>query len=340
MIIGDRLVGPGEPTFVISEVSCNHEGSLAKALQLIDCAAGAGADAVKFQLYRSEDLVDPASRWEIEAGPWAGQTYGDLYRMAATPAEWFPELFAAARARGLIPFASAFAPWAVDVLEALDCAAYKVASLELGEVGLIACMAATGRPLVLSTGDAGAETIGTAIAACGATPHVLLHCVAAYPAPLDAMSLRRIPALAMQYGCPVGLSDHSREPLVAELAVALGACVVEAHLMLPRPNAALDAGHSLEPQEFKDMVAGIRHAERAAAWRPGAQAAAEKASVGAFRRRWCAAVDLAPGATLAPEDVRTYRAPVGLLASGPSPVGHPLLHGVHAGAPFTREDFA
>ena len=338
--IDGRPIGPPFPCFVVAEVSANHEGDLRNALALVDAAATAGADAVKFQLYRPEDLTADVPSWRIRGGPWDGSTLWELYTRAQTPVEWMPELFAAVRARGMIPFASVFAPWAVEALEKLDAPCYKIASLELGERTLIACVAATGKPLILSTGRATTATLEAALESCGPTPRILLHCVAAYPAPLHALHLRTLTHLRAFYGDPVGLSDHACQPVALTAAVALGARVWEAHLMLPRPNQALDAAHSLEPGDFKEMVGILRDTEAAlgASRFAGAAITAEQATEG-FVRRWVYASALYAGHVLVAADVVRLRAPEGWPTDEPLPLGRTLGRDVAAYDGIQLRDF-
>jgi len=330
-------------------MSSSHEGKLEHAHHLIDAAAEAGADAVKFQLYRPEDLTANRADWQIVGGAWDGTSLWELYTQAQTPAEWMPELFQHAREVKLIPFASAFAPWAVEALEAVECPAYKVASLEIGELDLIRCMAGTGKPIIISTGRATHKQILAAhIAATKNAEDVapflnrdvaLLHCLAAYPASVKSMNLRTLKKLR-EFGCVVGLSDHSRSPLVAELAVALGASILEVHLMLPTPPSVnpLDKGHSLDPNEFKEMVLSVRMAELALGEaqlgvRPGEEA------TDPFIRRLTYRTDLPAGHTLTVEDCKTLRAPVGLTVDA-APWGRILVRDVRSTDPVQAEDFA
>lgn len=336
--IADRVIGAAEPTFVVAEIGPNHMGDLAQAFRLIDAAAQAGADAVKFQLYRPGDMTADVPSWRIHGGPWNDSTLWEIYTEGQTPVEWIPELFDAVRGRGMIPFASPFSRWAVDALEEVGCPVYKIASLELGELGLIAYASATGKPLIMSTGMATHDRICRAVEAC-ATPVVLLHCVAGYPTPLPEVNLRTISDLRVRFGDPVGLSDHSCEPLVAELAVGLGARMIEAHLMLPGTKC-LDATHSLTSQEFKDMVAGIRHAEVALGGsRFNLPSLPSERRTDTFARRGLYASALYAGHGLQPEDTVRLRAPEGWPADTPLPVGRELSRDVKQYDPIQPEDF-
>jgi pseudaminic acid synthase len=250
--IGGHRVGPGERPFVIAEVSGNHNGSLERALEIVDAIAGTGAQAVKFQTYRADtitiDADGPAFRIRDDHGLWGGRNLYQLYEQAHTPWEWHEPLFARAREHGLVPFSSPFDPTAIELLESLDAPAYKVASAELVDLPLIRAMAATGKPMVISTGMATLAEIDAAVAAAregGATQVVLLACTASYPAdPVDA-NLQTIPALREAFGVPIGLSDHTPGIGVPVAAVALGAVAIEKHVTLQRADGGVDSDFSL-----------------------------------------------------------------------------------------------
>ena len=292
MRIEGREIGYGHPAFIVAEISCSHEGSLDKALELIRYAAWTGADAVKFQLWLNSaeltrDSDDP--RYTLQSGPWAGRRLWDLYGEALTPLEWFPQLFKVARGAGLIPFCSPFSPAAVAYLSEPDinCPAFKIASMEIGYLPLLQAVAETGRPIILSTGMASRREVSEALR----TIHrwsllediALLHCVSGYPTPINQMNLDRmfeLDGMADLYG----LSDHSPGHLAPILAVALGASIIEKHIMLPLPNESLDKGHSLEPIQFKAMVDAVRETESAmgdGSWAPNPAEADSQA----FKRR-------------------------------------------------------
>ena len=268
--IGPRTVGNGGDPLVIAEMSGNHNQSLETAMAILEAAAAAGADAIKLQTYTADTItLDVRSGPFVisdESSPWAGRRLYELYQEAHTPWEWHASLFARARELGLLAFSSPFDPTAVDFLEALDVPAYKIASPELVDLPLIAKVARTGKPLIMSTGMATLAEIDEAVQAArgaGAREIVLLKCCSAYPAAPEEMNLHTIPHLAAAFGVPTGLSDHTLGLAVPVAAVALGACVIEKHLALSRSLPGPDAAFSLEPAEFKAMVEAVRVAHRA-----------------------------------------------------------------------------
>lgn len=269
MKIADRRVGDGAPAYVVAELSANHQQRFETAEALVDAAAAAGADAVKLQTYTADTITIDAdsAEFRIDSGTvWDGRTLHQLYREAYTPWEWHEPLQRRAAELGLHFFSSPFDETAVAFLLQLDVPAFKIASFELVDVGLIARVAALGKPMILSTGMATLEEIteGIEVArAAGARDVALLKCTSAYPAPPEESDLRTIPDMAARFGVPVGLSDHTLGTAVPVAAVALGACIIEKHLTLSRADGGPDSGFSLEPHEFRAMVDQIRIAERA-----------------------------------------------------------------------------
>jgi pseudaminic acid synthase len=267
--IAGRRIGPGSPVYVIAEVSANHNQNFDQAVRIVHAAKEAGADAVKLQTYTADTITLRSDKeyFRIAGGTlWDGRTLHDLYQEAFTPWEWQPKLKKVADELGMHLFSSAFDDSAVDFLEQMNVPAHKVASFELVDVGLIQKMARTGKPLILSTGMASEEEISEAVNAArdvGATQIALLKCTSAYPAPPDEANLRTIPELALRFGCPVGLSDHTMGVEVPLVAVAVGACIIEKHLCLRRADGGPDGAFSLEPQEFKVMADAVRIAEKA-----------------------------------------------------------------------------
>jgi sialic acid synthase SpsE len=264
--IGERWVGEGEPCFVIAEAGANHDRDLGKARALIDVAADAGADAVKFQTYSAETLYSRKTpRFSYLEGSSDKETW-DLIKEIELPREWQPLLAAHAARRG-IPFLSTpFDHRAVDELAALGVPAYKIASFEIVDLPLIGHAAAQGRPMILSTGLASYEDIADAVQACaraGNRQVVLLQCASLYPAPPARMNLRAMATLRQAFGVPVGLSDHSLGIHVAVAAAALGACVVEKHFTLDRRLPGPDHPFAIEPGELQEMVRQIREVEAA-----------------------------------------------------------------------------
>lgn len=248
-------------TFV-AELSGNHHASLETARALVLAAARAGASAIKLQTFTPEQMAVPGTR--VRGGPWAGADALTLYRFTHTPRVWHRELFDLAREREMLAFSSVFHPDDVDFLEALDCPMYKISSFELTDHVLIAHAAATGKPLVLSTGMATLEEISAAVAAAQACRELtLLRCVSAYPAQARDINLAAGVALGDAFHVPWGLSDHTFGIGVAVAAVALGASMVEKHLTLSRASGGPDATFSLEPDELAQLVTEGRRAEAA-----------------------------------------------------------------------------
>ena len=314
--IAGRPIGPEHPPFVIAELSGNHNGDVGRALALIEAAHAAGADAVKLQTYTADTITidHDGPGFRIEGGLWAGRTLHDLYREAHTPWDWHPDLFARAAELGLPIFSAPFDPTAVDFLEALGCPAYKIASFEIVDLPLVARVAATGRPMIVSTGMADLGEIGEAVAAAraaGAGPLALLHCVSGYPTPPEEANLRTIPHLAAAFDTVVGLSDHTPGTAVAVAAVAMGAAIVEKHLTLRRADGGPDAAFSLEPDEFAAMTAACRVAWSALGRVNYDRTASERGNV-QFRRSLYAVADIAAGASLSGRNVRSIRPGFGL----------------------------
>jgi len=269
MNIAGRKIGKGQPVYIIAEISANHNQSYDEAVKLIHAAKNAGADAVKLQTYTPDTItIDCQSElFRIGTGTlWEGRFLYDLYGEAYTPWEWHAGLFEVARALEMDIFSTAFDSSAVDFLEELSVPAHKIASFEIVDIPLIEKMAATGKPLIISTGMATLAEIEEAVHAArgaGAKEIALLKCTSAYPAPVEEMNLRTIPHLAEAFGVPVGLSDHTLGIEVPVAAVCMGACIIEKHFTLSRSKPGPDSAFSLEPQEFESMVKAIRMAEKA-----------------------------------------------------------------------------
>jgi N-acetylneuraminate synthase len=309
--IAGRLIGPNEPPYVIAEMSGNHNGDLGRALALIDAAKAAGADAVKLQTLTADTITidHDGPGFVIEGGLWHGRRLHELYQEAHTPWDWHPRLFDRAREVGITLFSSPFDPTAVEFLEKLDAPAFKVASFEIVDTPLIARMAQTGKPLIISTGLASPEVIADAVAAAreaGGREIILLHCTSGYPTPASQMHLRTMPDLAAAHGTLVGLSDHTMGTAVAVAAVALGACVVEKHFTLARADGGVDSAFSLEPDELARLVADCRDAWAALGTVHYEEVEAEAAGRD-HRRSLYVVADVKKGERLTPENVRSIR---------------------------------
>jgi N-acetylneuraminate synthase len=336
IVIAGRPVGPGHPTYVIAELSANHGGRLERAEDLVRAAAEAGADAAKVQTYTPDSMTldSQEAPFRVAEGLlWTGRTLYELYEEAQTPWEWYPRLRDVAQEVGIDLFSSPFDRAAVAFLDGLDVPVLKIASFELVDLDLIGSAAATGRPLIMSTGMATVEEIDEAVATAtqaGASGIVLLRCNSAYPAPASEMDLRTIPDMVLRWGVPVGLSDHTIGSAAAVAAVALGAVALEKHLTISRDEPTADAAFSLEPHEFQAMVNDVREAEAALGGVRYGPSERERDSA-RYRRSLFIVADVAEGEELTQENVRSIRPGDGL-----APRHLPAVLGRRAGRPLAR----
>jgi pseudaminic acid synthase len=317
MVIDGRRIGPGEPVFVVAEISANHHQRMEEAIELIRVAAATGADAVKIQTYTPDTMTLRSDDELFRVGGntvWDGRTLFDLYADAFTPWEWHPVLAQAAREAGLPLFSTPFDDTAVSFLEEMGVPAYKIASFELVDLPLLRRVAATGKPVILSTGMASKSEIAEAVAnlrVAGCQELALLKCTSAYPAEPSEMNLATIPDLGATFDVPVGLSDHTLGAIVPVAAVALGACIVEKHLTLSRAAPGPDSAFSLEPEEFATMVSAIRTARQAVGGMVYGPTDRERASL-AFRRSLFVVMELRQGEQFTRKNVRAIRPGYGL----------------------------
>lgn len=315
--IHDRWVGPNHPPFVIAELSANHGGSIERAIRIIDGAAKAGAQAVKFQAYTADSLTIDSEQDEFlltGKSLWSGRRLYDLYTEAATPYDWFPTLFEHCRNNGLIPFASPFDRNAVEMLEGLNAPAYKIASFEAVDLELISICAATGKPLIISTGLCTRDEIRDAIDAArsaGGKDIILLHCNSAYPANANEANLLNIPSLQEHLSVLVGYSDHTLGTRSSAAACALGACVIEKHVIdSPEPPTA-DSAFSLTPDLLSELVEDCHAAWVARGQVQDGPTETEKGSLH-FRRSLYVVADMEAGEQFTPLNVRSIRPGHGL----------------------------
>jgi len=303
-------------TFIIAELSANHNGSIDNAIATIQAAAEAGADAIKLQTYTADTItVDhDGPGFVIEEGLWKGRKLYELYQEAHTPWEWHERLFQEAHDNGLVCFSSPFDPTAVDLLESLNNPIYKVASFEITDIPLIEYIASKGKPVVISTGIATEQDIIDAIEAChrmGNEQVTLLKCTSAYPAPVEDANLRTMVDMKARFNVPTGLSDHTMGHAVAVAAVALGATMVEKHFILDRSLGGVDSAFSMEPAEFRAMVDQIRLTE-AALGTVTYEMTPKKLKSRQFARSLYAVKDIAPGEPFTHENVRSIRPGFGI----------------------------
>lgn len=314
--IDGRPIGPKAPPYVIAELSANHNGSMETALKIIDAAAAAGADAIKFQTYTADTITlnSDGEEFRIRGGLWDGETLYDLYQRAQMPWDWHKPLFDHARMRGISAFSSPFDTTAVDLLEDLNAPAYKIASFEAVDLPLIRYVASTGKPMIISTGMADEEEIGEAIAAArdgGCRELAILHCVSGYPAPAEDYNLSTITDMIARFGLVTGLSDHTLDNSTAIAAVALGASLIEKHFTLDRNGGGPDDSFSLEPG---DMAALCRDARTAWAALGGVNYGRKSSETGnaQFRRSLYFVKDLKAGEVVTADAVRSVRPGFGL----------------------------
>ncbi|MCH2200469.1 MAG: pseudaminic acid synthase [Fuerstiella sp.] len=344
--IGERKIGPGQSTYIIAELSANHNQDFHQAVKLVHAAAEAGADAVKLQTYTADTLTIDCDRDYFQIGQgtiWAGRNLYDLYGEAYTPWEWQPRIKALAEELGMQCFSSPFDATAVDFLEEMDVPAYKVASFEIVDTPLLEKIGATGKPAIVSTGMASLAEVSDAVDTLrrAGTPEIaLLKCVSAYPAPPEAMNLRTIPHLAEAFSVTAGLSDHTLGIAVPVASVALGATIIEKHFTLSRDVPGPDSQFSLEPYEFRDMVKAVRVAESVLGKVQYGVGESEQQSR-AFRRSLFVVQDVKKGEELNQENVRSIRPGHGMAPRYlPDVIGRVAGTDIPRGTPLDWRDVA
>lgn len=342
--IAHRKIGKSNQPFIIAEMSSNHNQSLKRALEMVDAAAEAGVHALKLQTYTADTMtLNIKEREFLISDPdnlWYGYSLYELYDKAHTPWEWHEPIFKRCRELGLIPFSTPFDETAVDFLEELDVPCYKIASYENTDLPLIRKVAATGKPLIISTGMATvaelAETVQVAREA-GCKDIILLKCTSTYPASPKQANLLTIPHMRELFGVEVGLSDHTKGIGVAVASVALGATVIEKHFTLSRAEGGVDAAFSLEPAELKALVEETQRAWEALGSICYEPVGAEKNSL-QFRRSLYITKDMKAGDIFTKENIRAIRPGNGL-----SPkyldlfLGKRVKKNVQAGTPVSWE---
>ena len=316
MQIAHQPISSTQTPYVIAELSANHNGNLERALDIMAAAKTAGASAVKLQTYRPDTITLKSDRpeFQIHGGLWDGHCLYDLYEWAHTPWEWHHALFAKGRELGITVFSSPFDFSAVDLLESLDCPAYKIASFELVDLPLIRYAAQTGKPLIMSTGMANEAEITAAVEMAlthGNGQLALLHCVSGYPAPAAEYNLRVIPLLRQRFGVEVGLSDHTLGSATAIAATALGASLIEKHFTLARADGGPDCAFSMEPAELTELVASVNTAHAALGIADYQLTPSEQGNR-AFRRSLYLVKAIAAGERLTEAHIKSVRPALGL----------------------------
>lgn len=338
----DRRIGLHEPPFVIAEMSGNHNQSLDRALEIVDAVANAGAHALKLQTYTPDTMTLDLDVGEFHIDDpeslWTGTSLYELYRRAHTPWDWHRPIFDRAREHGMTCFSTPFDESAVDFLEDLGAPAYKIASFENTDLPLIRRVAATGKPMIISTGMASLAELDEAVRAAraaGCADLVLLKCTSSYPAPAHDTNLVTIPHMRELFDCEVGLSDHTMGIGAAVAAVALGATVIEKHFTVRRSDGGVDSAFSLEPQEMTLLVTEAERAWQALGTiRYGASVQEAKSVI--FRRSLYVVRDVAQGEALTPDNIRAIRPGLGLPPKYLSVIlGRPAARSLKRGTALT-----
>lgn len=316
--IRGRQIGPGNPPLIVAEMSGNHNQSLARALEIVEAAAKAGAHALKIQTYTADTMTmdihggefyidDPGSLWK-------GKTLYELYQQAYTPWEWHRPIFDRCRELGIIGFSTPFDGSAADFLESLDVPCYKVASFENTDIPLIKKIASTGKPVIISTGMAALAELDECVQAAreaGCRDLILLKCTSTYPATPENTNLLTIPHMRELFQCQVGLSDHTMGIGAAVAGTALGATVIEKHFTLSRSGGGVDAAFSMEPEEMRALVLETERAWQALGKISYGPTEKEKASL-RYRRSLYVALDMKAGEVFTAENLRAVRPGFGL----------------------------
>jgi pseudaminic acid synthase len=344
MKIGNRSIGLGHQPFIIAEMSGNHNQSLERALALVEAAAKAGAHGLKLQTYTADTMTLDLDEGEFHIANlnslWNGTSLYKLYQEAHTPWEWHEPIFKRAAELGIIAFSSPFDATAVDFLETLEVPCYKIASFENTDLPLIRKAAATGKPMIMSTGMASIAELDEAVTAArgaGCKDLVLLKCTSNYPSTPENTNVATIPHMRQLFGCEVGLSDHTMGMGAAIAAVALGASVVEKHFTLRRADGGVDSAFSAEPEEINALVIETERAWQAiGAVRYGATESEIKSR--AYRRSIYITRDMKAGEVLSPENVRIIRPGRGLApAEFERVMGRTLRKDAKRGTPLSWE---
>ena len=314
--IDGRQLGVDRPPYIVAEISASHNGNIETAYRMIDVAKQSGVDAVKIQTYRPDTITIDCDREEfrIRGGLWDGRTLYELYEEAHTPWEWHVPLFEYAHKRGITIFSSPFDNTAVDLLEDLNVRVYKIASFELVDLPLIKYVAATGKPMILSTGMANAEEIQEAIDAAregGCKEIAILHCVSGYPAPAEDYNLSVIPDMIQRFGLVTGLSDHTLGNTTAIASIAMGASIIEKHFTLDRNGGGPDDSFSLEPGDLKQLCEDSKTAWQSLGRVNYETKKSEQENV-IFRRSLYVVKDIKKGEVITRDNVRSIRPGYGL----------------------------
>lgn len=318
ILIAGRRVGSDQPPFIIAEISGNHNQSLERALEIVEAAAKSGVHALKLQTYTADTMTLDLNEGEFFIDDpnslWKGKSLHELYQEAYTPWEWHEPIFRRAKELGMVAFSTPFDETAVDFLEELDVPCYKIASFENTDIPLICKVAATGKPVIISTGMATAAELDETVRAArkaGCDDLILLKCTSTYPATPENTSIVTLPHMRELFGCEVGLSDHTRGVGVSIASVALGASVIEKHFTLRRADGGVDSAFSMEPSEMAVLVIETERAWQALGRVHYGPTEKERQSL-VFRRSLYITQDLNAGDVLTTDNLRAIRPGYGL----------------------------
>ncbi|TYT76293.1 pseudaminic acid synthase [Desulfobotulus mexicanus] len=341
--INKREISSNAPPYIVAELSANHNGSLERALAILETAKKCGADAVKLQTYTADTLTlnCDSEDFQIKGGLWDGKTLYELYRWAQMPWDWHGPLFDRAKELGITIFSTPFDSTAVDLLEDLNTPAYKIASFEAVDLNLVRYAASTKKPMILSTGMADMEEIAEAVQAAedgGCTELALLHCVSGYPAPPEDYNLKTIPDMMARFGKVTGLSDHTLDNTTAIASVALGAAIIEKHFTLNRKGGGPDDSFSLEPPQLEELCRDAKTAWQALGKVDYGRKSSERANV-LFRRSLYYIKDMKAGDILDEKSIKSIRPGYGLAPKHLNTLfGKRLKKSVDRGTPAAWED--
>ena len=341
--VGNKEIGPGNPVFIIAEISANHNQDFERAKKMVKIACQCGADAVKLQTYTPDTLtINSSNKWFLikDSNPdWDGKTLYELYKKAYMPWEWHSELKKIAEEYGVIIFSTAYDETSVNFLEKMNVPAYKIASFELNDIELIKKIAGTKKPVFISKGMASLEETETAVSilrANGVCGIALLHCVSSYPAKLEDMNLATISDIKERFNAVPGLSDHSLGISAAITSVGLGACVIEKHFTLHRTDGGLDSSFSLEPDELKELIKSVRQTEKVIGKVQYGLIKEEKPNI-IGRRSLFAVENIKSGEVFTVKNVRSIRPGYGLAPKFLSEIlGKKAVKDIERGTPFSR----
>ncbi|UFI05718.1 pseudaminic acid synthase [Roseibium aggregatum] len=340
--IAGRIIGRNASPFVIAEMSGNHNHSIERAMEIVDRAAEYGAHAIKLQTYTADTMTIDLQQDEFVISDkhslWYGENLYELYQKACTPLEWHEPIFNRAKEKGIVAFSSAFDATAVDFLESIDAPAYKIASFEMTDVELVAKVAATGKPVIISTGMATLAEIDETVRIArqnGCRDLVLLRCTSSYPADPAEANLASIPVLRDAFGCQVGISDHTMGLAVPIASVALGATVIEKHFTLARADGGVDSDFSLEPDELRALVRESELAWKALGTPRFGAGDKEKTSL-SHRRSLYIVKDVPAGGELTEDNLRSIRPGLGLpVKYRQNLIGRTVKNDVKRGTPMS-----